>query len=137
MGYKVKKNTFPRETKRVEVKINTLGELAVKRGIEYIRSLAVPNIPVRTGRAKGSIQGSAVVEGDAIFSVETKRNFLSHLIIGVLGSNVPYIRRLEFGFSGSDSLGREYDQKGLFFFSKAFTSSKMGVKNIIKNTLKL
>lgn len=80
-----------RESKRIQKKAN----LAVKRGLEAIRSEIVPLTPVKTSRLKGSILGRGVEKDDSIFKVEDK----GRKIIGVIGTNVPYAKFVEFGTS--------------------------------------
>lgn len=65
------------------------------------------NTPVLTGRLRSSIQPitnlSSWEPGEPI----------------VIGTNVEYARRIEYGFVGQDSLGRHYNQPGRHMFAMA------------------
>lgn len=88
------------------------------------------NLPFDTGFLHASMQTSinSAPSGDVSESrsasqmqAELTLN-LANLQIGdtlwaVWGAN--YARRLHYGFSGQDSLGRNYDQKGFFWVTKA------------------
>lgn len=43
-------------------------------------------------------------------------------------SVLEYARRQEYGFTGTDSLGRQYDQAGSFYFTKAAKKAKKDFK---------
>ena len=52
-------------------------------------------------------------------------------ILGVVGTNVIYGRRLELGFAGKDSLGRQYNQAPRPFIRPAFVRNRDRVKQIL------
>lgn len=52
-------------------------------------------------------------------------------IIGVVGTNVVYGRRLELGFAGRDSLGRQYNQAPRPFIRPGFFNTRDKVKQIL------
>lgn len=131
--YKTVKNTIPARTKKMRAEFATKGGLAVGRGLEVIRSEVVPLTPVVTSRLKNSIQGQPKLQDDMIWSVV--RNGL--VIIGTVGTNVPYAARIEFGFVGADKLGRNYNQAGKFYFTRGFNLAKPKVDRVIANTLRM
>lgn len=49
-----------------------------------------------------------------------------------VGSNVVYAARVEFGFSGQDSLGRTYNQPGTPFLRGALASNKKKILKIVE-----
>lgn len=79
----------------------------VLRMVERIKSYT----PVETGRLRASIQ--AVPEPEHWNGGEPI----------VIGTNVEYARRVEYGFSGVDSLGRRYHQTGAGMFTRAAAES--------------
>lgn len=65
---------------------------------------------VDTGRLRSSITHEVRVEGDGV--------------IGLVGTNVEYARRLEFGFVGTDKLGRNINQPARPFLRPAVFNNK-------------
>lgn len=53
-------------------------------------------------------------------------------ILGVVGTNVVYGRRLELGFAGKDSLGRAYNQAPRPFIRPAFSRNRDRIKKILR-----
>ena len=51
-------------------------------------------------------------------------------------NNAAYARRIEYGFVGEDSLGREYNQKGRFFVRKNIKRAKQIVSQLVKDLQK-
>ncbi len=138
-GFNIVKNTIPRGLRLSERDILGKGKVAVTRGLEVIRKHVVgtgsSDFPVISGRLKGSIQGNPLVPGDDVFSVKQVRG--KPVMQGILGTNVVYARRVEFGFQGADSLGREYNQSGRFYFTKGFKASQIELKSVVLATLKI
>ena len=54
----------------------------------------------------------------------------------VIGTNVEYAARVEFGFEGTDSLGRTYDQKGQSYLTAAFNENKKAAKELFRKAMK-
>lgn len=61
--------------------------------------------------------------GNLVSSIQTDFQDLDSLYAEVY-SALEYARRQEYGFTGTDSLGRQYDQAGSFFMSKAAKKAK-------------
>ena len=53
------------------------------------------------------------------------------LVIGRVGTNVEYARRLELGFVGTDRLGRHYDQKPRPFLRPGLAKSLRAVRRVL------
>ena len=80
---------------------------------------SAPGQPPRkvTARLFNSIFGKVIRDGSQI--------------IGVVGTNVIYGRRLELGFAGKDSAGRNYNQAPRPFIRPAFTRNRDRIKRIL------
>lgn len=79
---------------RVRLVLGSEAALAcVKAGARVLLNEVVPNAPYLTGTYRRSIRIEDVSETEV-----------------VVGSDVPYARRLEFGFVGVDKRGRHYHQ---------------------------
>jgi hypothetical protein len=73
---------------------------------QVVRNAAIPKAAYLTGTLRRSIRTEPV--GTDI----------------VVGSDVPYARRIEFGFNGYDSLGRLYHQSARPYLRPAFDETK-------------
>lgn len=49
----------------------------------------------------------------------------------VVGSDLPYAARREFGFQGVDALGRHYNDQGAFFLTRALDENNQAVLQLI------
>ena len=124
MGLRITKNTISAGLKREKLNMQTRGELAINRGLEVIRSEVVPLTPRLTSRLVNSIQGKAQVRNDDIYKVDSKGS----KITGVVGTNVPYAKFVEFG---------THRQKAQLYFTRGFNQAKDKVKQTIINTMKI
>lgn len=79
-----------------------------KRALRCVR-VAKRLCPVDTGRLRSSITSELGKDGDGL--------------LAVVGTNVEYAARIEFGFHGTDSLGREYDQEAQPFLLPALAAA--------------
>jgi len=117
---------------------------AIKIGCHLVEGDAKINCPFITSRLKSSITpnwtGSGKgriksghegerMEGDGM--AEPKEE-----LTGVVGSNVEYARRVEFGFVGADSLGRIYNQLPNPYLRKALETNKKEILRSFKNIIK-
>lgn len=68
------------------------GNVALMAGAQIVVNSAREKAPVLTGTLRRSIRAEAVTGGV------------------VVGTELPYARRIEFGFNGTDSRGRTYHQ---------------------------
>ena len=63
----------------------------------------------------------------APYRTGTYRRSIHHVLAGftlMIGTNVPYARRLEYGFSGADSLGRVYHQPAGGYARRAMNETR-------------
>lgn len=51
---------------------------------------------------------------------------------GAIGTNMPYGRRLELGFHGTDSMGRAYEQEPRPYLKPAVVNNKEQIRKILK-----
>jgi hypothetical protein len=79
---------------------------AIERGVAHTGTLGQARI---RGNASGR-PGPNVITGAYRNSWQTQTRRIPHGAICTLGTDLPYGRRLEFGFVGTDSIGRTYNQ---------------------------
>lgn len=70
----------------------------------------VYEVQIRTPVMTGNLRASIRIVGDVDQAIETG--------CIVIGTNVEYARRIEYGFVGRDTLGRAYNQKGVGMFAQ-------------------
>lgn len=83
---------------------------AIEKGVKHTATIGAARI---RGNASGR-PGPNVISGDYRDSWQPAPvQLLPYGAMCTIGTELPYGRRLEFGFAGTDSLGRNYDQKPL------------------------
>jgi CMP-N-acetylneuraminic acid synthetase len=70
-----------------------------------------------------------------VSSIQTDFQELDKLYAQVF-SVLEYARRQEYGFTGTDSLGRKYDQAGSFYFTKAAKKAKKDFSKRMANAVR-
>ncbi len=98
--------------RKLERSANVLGERvdeACLRSAVRVLERARANAPVKSGRLRDNLTIRKETLG----------------VYTVLG-DLPYTRRIELGFTGTDSLGRTYNQPGVFFLLRAADASRAG-----------
>jgi hypothetical protein len=98
-------------------------EAVFKMSFEMLRDNIVENTPIKTGFLRNSI--TVTIGGPAMVDPAAKKNgdyrapvheaVIASAKLGdtlSLGFVAAYARRIEYGFEGTDSLGREYHQTG-------------------------
>lgn len=99
---------------------------ALARGVCFqLAENVVLDTPVDTGFLRGSWQPSLGAPKNADGAEAGQSRSLAELGLVIsemkagdrfwMTNNAAYARRLEYGFVGTDSLGRTYDQKGRYF----------------------
>lgn len=116
---KLKKTAFLKRTKdRIEQNLKDLGrdlvaDLGVAVSVPYPPASKVGEKPhLRSGDLKGS------------FKFVTKRSFIS-VALRVF-TDIPYALRLEFGFVGTDKLGRNINQGPRPYWRPVLSRSRIG-----------
>jgi hypothetical protein len=79
---------------------------AIQRGVRHTGEVGVARI---RGNASGR-PGPNVITGAYRNSWRPQTRSLPYGAVCTIGTDLPYGRRLEFGFTGTDSLGRNYNQ---------------------------
>ena len=79
---------------------------AIEKGVKHAGELGVARI---RGNASGR-PGPNVITGAYRNSWRPETRGLGRGAVCTIGTELPYGRRLEFGFTGTDSLGRSYHQ---------------------------
>lgn len=83
-----------------------VGNVALMAGAQIVVNSAREKAPVLTGTLRRSIRAEAVTGGV------------------VVGTELPYARRIEFGFNGADSRGRTYHQQPRPYLRPALDENK-------------
>ena len=145
--FKIRTNAFVFNTK-MGMKQKQVDE-AVKKALlkagYLVHSKAVSNISghtgiraVDTGRLMGSlsvawISGKSSVNSPATASDAVEKPNEKNTVF--VGTNVVYAARIEFGYTGPDSLGRTFNQRPKPYLRPAFNSSKEAIKRIIRKAV--
>lgn len=79
---------------------------AIEKAVRHTGEMGVARI---RGNASGR-PGPNVITGAYRNSWRPEMRGLPHGALCTIGTDLPYGRRLEFGFTGTDSLGRSYNQ---------------------------
>jgi len=79
---------------------------AIEKGVRHTATLGIARI---RGNASGR-PGPNVITGAYRTSWRPEMRGLPHGAACTIGTSLPYGRRLEFGFTGTDSIGRTYAQ---------------------------
>jgi hypothetical protein len=116
----------PKVTARIE------GVDSLKRTIARYSSAALRNGRRELQRQAFEIQTLArryapVETGNLVASIQTDFTRLDRLYARV-ATALEYAKRQHYGFKGTDSLGRTYDQSGFFYFTKAVKQRKQAFK---------
>lgn len=110
-------------------------EKRMRVAVEYVRGMVRRKI--NRGNRSGtnpSLPGEPPkkVRGALFMSIATEvRRDARFGVFGIIGSNLPYSRRLELGFTGIDKLGRRYDQKPRPYLRPSLVESAEAVKRIL------
>ncbi|MFA4972894.1 MAG: HK97-gp10 family putative phage morphogenesis protein [bacterium] len=101
---------------------NTKMEAAVTVGAMKVMNSAKRKAPYKTGNLRSSIH------------IESESSGKDEAVVRV-GTDVEYARRMEFGFRGTDSRGRKYNQGPHAYLRPALDENKAEVKREIKRAL--
>ncbi len=96
----------------------------VTDGCIQIEAQAKENCPVDTGYLRSHITHEVKIDREI------------NEVTGKVGTNTEYARRIEFGFNGSDKLGRKYNQKARPYLLPAYDKFKNIINSKIQNELK-
>jgi len=101
---------------------------AYHEGLKDFRDTLLANTPIDTGNLRATLQTSnagEIMAGPYKEYGSTYNDAASNAVIDAAGDGqrvsfvyrAPYARRLEYGFTGIDSLGRSYNQAGRYWIS--------------------
>ena len=131
MKLEITKNTITDGIKKLLKSNGDKMDLAVKRGLEAIRSATLPHTPRISGTLIRSYAGqSNPITGEKQGILETEQTkFLGYTtkVIGKIGSKVPYAPYVEFGTSRFS---------GRYCLTQGLEDSRDNVRKIIINTMK-
>lgn len=115
---------------RIEDALNVVGAYVVSKAAYYCpvkTSNLVNSINYATSKTQGGVKGKT--NGTPLSKA------LQNMTVKV-GTNVVYAARIEFGFSGTDSLGRSFNQPGTPYLRPAILSHKAGINKIFARAIK-
>lgn len=78
----------------------------------------------------------AVMTGNLMNHIDWLVSVKTNLISGVVGTNVEYAKRLEFGFVDTDSKGRRYNQAPRPFFRSTFEEERTVIMAILTRRMR-
>lgn len=109
-------------------------ELALVSGALLIQNAAKSKAPYLTGTLRRSIHiGGHTGQAGDFAGNDIGGNGPREILVG---TNVPYARRIEYGFSGADSLGRVYHQAAQPYLRPAMTEQQGAVIKEVAQALK-
>jgi hypothetical protein len=93
-----------------------------------------PLLAERIQTAASGRPGPNIVSGNLYGSIEMTQQS-SEWGEATVGTSVPYAQRLEYGFYGTDSLGRNYSQPPYPFFSRAVEGSAEEFVSVLQRAI--
>lgn len=91
-------------------------QAAMERGADILIQSAQGNMHWKN--PTGALEGSIRRMSDSPYEI-------------IVGSDLPYAARREFGFHGADSLGRIYNDEGAFFLTQAMNDNEQSILILI------
>jgi HK97 gp10 family phage protein len=104
----------------------------VSEGAFMLQEEAKTLVPVDTGHLRDSIHTETVVDGSEVQELAVTAAVEASNPWGI---DPAYARRIELGFVGADSLGREYHNPPQPFMRPAFDAKRDEVKQTIKESV--
>ncbi|MGF2618433.1 HK97 gp10 family phage protein [Rossellomorea vietnamensis] len=119
---------FAAESIRIESKV----EAELYKGAQKVHARAVQLVPVGeypagSGKSGGQLKNSLAIRQTGWGSNPSFE----------VGSKVPYAMRIEYGFRGTDSLGRTYNQAPQPYLNPALNQYRGFIYNQVLNVIKL
>ncbi len=105
---------------------------AVLEGAALVEQSGKDYVPVDTGALRDSIHIEEIADGPFYYEVSVHPAEPSG---NKWGFDPAYARRIEYGFVGQDSLGRNYNQPAQPYMRPAWDSQKLAVEQTVKNGL--
>lgn len=98
-------------------------ETAIKSGALIVQNDSKKRVPYKTGTLRRSIHMETVEK--------SKRN-----VKVKVGTDVPYARRIEYGFTGEDSLGRTFNQPAQPYLRPSLDENTADIQKEIAGAMK-
>ena len=104
----------------------------VAEGASLFEDAAKENAPVLTGRLRDGIHTEMVTD-----TPQTQTLMVTPVVAAAnkYGFEPPYARRIEFGFVGTDSLGRHYHQAAQPYMRPAFDEKQTDAAAAVKDNV--
>lgn len=106
----------------------------------FIEGEAIDRCIAKTGNLKGSITHATHSEISKVRSPAKQEDAVSkptERLTVYVGTAVVYAGRIEFGFAGTDSLGRNYNQSAQPYLRPAVLENETKIKKLIKEQMRL
>lgn len=92
---------------------------------------------VENAAKENLVKNRSYITGNLLRSIHTEATERSRSrAIVVVGTDVEYARRVEYGFSGADSLGRRYNQPAKPYLRPALDTQKGAVTREVREALR-
>jgi len=119
--------------------VNKAAVRAMNKGIMSAIADAKKECPVDTGRLRASITGAvsggstkeAKFKGEVVSSIKPPNSSINE-ITAVVGTDVVYGARVEYGYHGKDKLGRSINQRGRPFLMPAIKQANKSLGGFLK-----
>ena len=105
---------------------------AVLEAADLIQQAAKSYVPVDTGRLQESIHIEEIADGPFYYEVSVHPAEPSS---NKWGFDPAYARRIEYGFIGQDSLGRNYNQVAQPYMRPSWDAEKLNAQGAVTNGL--
>lgn len=116
-----------------------LAKLQIKVAIDKITAGAVRGVELASLKIEADVKRTAPVDQGTyrdLLHASVPAAVTETSISVEIGSAMPYACRLEWGFSGTDSLGRSYNQAPRPHWRPAFDNNKQTAKEIIAQEIR-
>lgn len=99
----------------------------IRETVQDLNNEIIANTPVVTGNLRGSYfaavnsipSGAGTAGRVSSVAINALAANLNPGDVYFMGNTAAYARRIEYGFVGADSLGRQYNQQGRFYMRRA------------------
>jgi len=123
------------------LKIDVQGDRELARAIERAGAAFRPEV-VHNGLLAGGMLVANDAKAMAPYRTGTLRRSIhlestEDLLTVKVGTNVPYAARLEYGFTGKDSLGRHYNQPARPYLRPAIENNRQRVREEVRRVILL
>ncbi len=103
--------------------------LILQGDVQRRLSVGQPVVRSKSGNLRGTVQAEPapvpprVLTSRLRTSITNRVEIVLDVVVGRVGTNVPYARRLELGFFGTDSKGRNFNQEARPYLRPSLTEN--------------